>query len=94
MIKFIIVLLFLPACMSAVQEPEEKKSFYCSDEKITCIHTKEVCVILNKERKCTTSVDVTCNSRGDEKGKLEWQTKVSEVGNNKTIVSCQVQLNN
>lgn len=83
--------LMLSACsFGAAPAPEEKKSFSCDNEKAVCIFTKETCITSDKKKKCNTSVDITCNSRGDEGGELVWQSKTMVVGNTTTVLNCQV----
>lgn len=86
----ILLATLLSACsFGAAPTPEDKKSFSCDDEQIICIVTKETCVPNKDKRKCNTSVDVTCNSRGDESGELIWKTENARIGNTKITITCQ-----
>lgn len=88
--KYLIIILLLTACNFGVaSSEEEKKSFSCSAEKVVCIITKETCIISNKKKFCTTSVDVSCNVRGDDTGNVSWQSKTTVIGNTTLILNCQ-----
>lgn len=91
MLRYLIIALLLPACaFGAATEPEVKKSFSCETGKSLCISTKENCILKDKKKECTTSVDISCTSRGDEGGALTWQSKTTSVGNNTLTLNCQV----
>jgi len=88
--RFIALLILTSACSFGPAPEEEKKSFTCDDTKFVCTYTRETCISSDKKKKCTTSVDFTCNSRGDEGAEMIWQNSTMTIGNTKVIINCQV----
>lgn len=91
MLRYLLIALLLPACaFGAATEPEVKKSFSCESGKAICISTKESCILKDKKKECSTSVDISCTSRGDEQADLIWESKTTIIGRNTLTLNCQV----
>jgi hypothetical protein len=87
---FILVLLLAGCSFGPASSSDERNSFACESTQAMCIATKQTCVTSDNKKSCTTTLDVTCNPRGDEKAELVWESKTTVVGNNTLILNCQV----
>jgi hypothetical protein len=91
MCRYLVLAVLLSSChFGPSLGSEEHNSFTCENTQAMCIATKETCITSDNKKSCTTTLDVTCDPRGDDKANLVWESKTTVIGNNTLILNCQV----